>query len=102
MTNTIPTATRVLKNVTLRLTEPVSIPAQPPVTEFGVARTHREVLDCWRLVYNCYTSTGLIDANPYELHTSAQAIKPGTTVIYGRTQGVIDSTLSVIPDGDRG
>lgn len=73
-----------------------------PMTEFGVARTHREVLDCWKLVHQCYTESGLIDANSFGVHTSRQAASPSSAVIYGRTQGRIDSTLTVIADGPEG
>jgi hypothetical protein len=100
MTPTSPTLDGSLKAVTLDL-DPVAI--KPiAMTEFGIAQTHRQVLECWKLVYRCYTESGLIDANSFELHTSRQAASPTSAVIYGQTQGQIDSTLTVIADGPQG
>lgn len=71
-------------------------------TQFDIARTYQDVLDCWRLVYKCYLYKGLINTNPHEIHTTHQAFHLDTTVICGRTQGRIDTTLTVIPDSPRG
>lgn len=82
----------------------LSLAAEPALapTQFGVARTHREVLECWRLVHDCYSDSGLIDPNLCQVHTTHQAANFQTAVIYGRTAGRIDSTLSVIADGPLG
>lgn len=106
MTATIPTTSSPLCAVKLVPTMQKPLPDSPlpvsPVTHFGVARTHREVLTCWRLVHHCYSDKGLIDSNPYTVHTTTQALSVNTAVIFGRTDGEIDSTLSVIPDSERG
>lgn len=72
------------------------------ITQFDIARTYQEVLDCWRLVYQCYTRKGLIDANPQGIHTCPQPFNLDTIVIHGRTHGRIDTTLTMIPDGPHG
>lgn len=113
MTTTIPTTNSPLRAVkfdinpaqsvqTIKPASTAIVADNPAQTYFGVARTHREVLDSWRLVHNCYADKGLIASNNYGLHTSTQAINVQTTVILGRTNGKIDSTLSVIPDGPSG
>lgn len=71
-------------------------------TQFDIARTYQDVLDCWRLVYKCYLYKGLIDTNSHAIHTAREAFNLDTAVICGRTQGRIDTTITVIPDGPRG
>lgn len=103
MTATIPNVNSPSHAVQLEMTQAPSLPQTTSLmTEFGVARTHREVLASWRLVHDCYTQKGLIASNPYGLHTTAQALNRKTAVVIGRTNGKIDSTLSIIPDSARG
>lgn len=81
-------------------TAPTAVPSLTSLTRFGIAATHQQVRDCWRLVHDCYQHKGLIDYNPYGLHTTRQAINPDTTVVYGQNHGRITCTLSVIPDSE--
>lgn len=83
---------------TAKTAAPLTQPPPIPLTTFGIATTHQQIKDCWQLVHHCYTHKGLIDYNPYGLHTTRQAINPNTVVVYGKTNGRIDSTLTVIPD----
>ncbi len=101
MTPTTPALNGSLQAVDFQPDDRLAVPP-PPITEFGVARTHREVVDCWRLVHECYTESGLINPNPFNLHTSLQAVSPDTVTIYGKTHSRIDATLTVISDGPQG
>jgi hypothetical protein len=65
---------------------------------FYVARTLDDVLEAWQLVYIAYRRVGLIDANPFELHTMPQAVGPQTLVVTGCLGPLSVSTLSVYLD----
>src|SRR4051794_7035611 len=65
---------------------------------FYVARTLDDVLEAWQLVYIAYRGVGLVDANPYELHTMPQAVGAQTLVVTGCLGPLSVSTLSVYLD----
>jgi hypothetical protein len=67
-----------------------------------VAKTLDEVLAAWRLVHDAYVAKGIIEPNPFGLHTNLQATRPGALVICGDTAGELSSTLTVTPDGSLG
>ena len=69
---------------------------------FDVATTVSEVMEGWGVVYKAYAETGLIDPNPYRLHTALSAVGPDTAVIVGRAGGKAVSTASSIADGPHG
>ena len=70
--------------------------------EFEVASTVSEVMEGWGVVYKAYVETGLIDPNPYRLHTAPSAVGPDTAVVVGRAGGKAVSTASSIADGPQG
>jgi len=70
--------------------------------DFQISKSIDDVLDAWGLVYASYRRSGLIAPNPYNLHTTAQAIGPQTTVVTGRLNQQIVSTISTICDSATG
>ena len=72
----------------------------PPHTalELSVARTLDDVIEAWELVYFAYRRAGLIDANPFRLHTPTQAVGPKTLVMVGRLGYLPANTLSAYID----
>ncbi|MEO6798462.1 MAG: hypothetical protein ABI178_00780 [Rhodanobacter sp.] len=79
-----------------------SVTADHEPAQFHIARTCGEVQACWRLVYRCYMQKDLIHANRFAMHTTPQALNHDTAVVFGKTAGRIDTTLTVIPDGPHG
>src|ERR1044071_1772763 len=69
---------------------------------FVAARGLDEVIQAWSLVYRIYVQSGLISANPYEIHTVGTAVKPDTAVILARLGQLPVATLSAIADGPDG
>ena len=70
--------------------------------QISVATTREEVAAAWNLVYRSYRQAELIDDNPYQIHTVPHALRPGTSVILGRIDGEIVSTLTIMHDGREG
>jgi hypothetical protein len=69
---------------------------------YYVARTLDDVLEAWQLVYTAYRRAGLIDSNPFELHTVPQAVGPQTMVITGCLGPMTGTTLSAYVDNPTG
>ncbi len=67
-----------------------------------VASTLPEAVEAWRMVYQRYLATGLIAANPYRLHTAAEAVSPGTTTICEHRGQKLRRTISCYLDSRRG
>ena len=67
-----------------------------------VASTLPEVVDAWRMVYQRYLASGLIAAHPYQLHTAAEAVGPGTTTIREHRGQELSRTISSYLDSRRG
>jgi len=65
---------------------------------FFVAQTLEDVIEGWGVVYHAYSKAGLIDANPFELHTAREAVSPGTAVIAGCLGPLAVSTISAYVD----
>lgn len=61
---------------------------------YRAARTPDEVADAWNLVHDAYVRAGLIEGNPYQIHTYPRVLDDEFVVIIGEIQGVIVSTLS--------
>ena len=76
--------------------------AQQPPAAVRVARTLNEVVTAWQLVYETYCRNGLIDPNPYNLHTVRQAVSPNATVIVSAHGSTVRSTVSAYCDGRLG
>ena len=78
--------------------------ASRPATglNFSVARSLKEVLEAWHLVYDAYRTDDLIDANPYEIHTTPHAVGPNTAVILACLGPLAVGTLSVYADSAEG
>lgn len=87
--------------------DPQAADVQTPVVErsglsYRVGRSLAEVLECWQLVYQSYTRDGLIDPNPFGVHTTKYAIGPRTSVAMAVLKGSIVGTLSSYGDGPEG
>ncbi len=67
-----------------------------------VASTLPQVIDAWRMVYQRYLASGLIAAHPYQLHTAAEAVGPGTTTISEHRGQELGRTVSCYLDAHRG
>jgi hypothetical protein len=78
----------------------VSTDRRPPI--FTVASTCEEVLEAWQLVYEIYLRTGLIDPNPFQVHTVPQAVGPHAVVAIGRLDGQAISAISAYTDSQAG
>lgn len=70
--------------------------------QISIATTREEVASAWNLVYRSYRQAQLIDDNPYQIHTVPHALRPGTSVILGRIDGELVSTLTIMHDGREG
>lgn len=66
--------------------------------QFDVANSIDDVLEAWRLVYRAYRQIDIIDENPFALHTVNETMAESTTVITGRSNGAVASTLTMIHD----
>src|SRR5437660_92608 len=69
---------------------------------FFVARTLDDVVEAWSVVYYAYLRAGLIDSNPFEVHTVPQALGPHTLVVTGCLGPLSVSTLSAYVDNPAG
>jgi len=69
---------------------------------YSVARTLQDVLEAWQLVYKAYRADDLIDVNPYEIHTTPQAIGPNSAVITACIGPLAVGTISGYRDGPLG
>jgi hypothetical protein len=69
---------------------------------YAVARTMQEVLEAWHLVYKSYRADDLIDVNPFEIHTTPQAVGPNTAVVTACIGPLAVGTISGYADGPLG
>lgn len=69
---------------------------------FLIASTLQDVEEAWGLVYQAYRRDSLIDANPYEIHTTTQAVGPRTAIVLACLGPVLAGTLSVYADHKEG
>jgi hypothetical protein len=69
---------------------------------FYVARTLGEVLEAWGVVYQAYRRDGLIDENPYGIHTTPHAVNTTSAVVFGCIGPVPVGTISAYADGPDG
>jgi hypothetical protein len=70
---------------------------------FGLAQQVQQVIEAWKLVYRSYLEIGLIDANPFEIHTSEQACSLNSSaVVCGDLRSSPVCTLSVMHDSELG
>lgn len=77
-------------------------PSRRLITSYRAARCLKEVTAAWHLVYQVYTGAGLIEPNPYDIHTTPQAANERTAVFLGRRGGRVESTLSAVMDTPAG
>ncbi len=70
--------------------------------EFDVARTLDEVIDCWRVTYAAYLRQGLIEPNPFGLHTTPEALAANVAFALGRKNGTVVTTATAMIDGPAG
>lgn len=66
--------------------------------QFRCARRLDQVQMAWGLVYRRYTEKGLIDDNPFAVHTTPQAVGPHVCVIYTTVGDTVVSTLTAMAD----
>lgn len=76
--------------------------AASELIQHRIAASASEVMTAWRLVHDCYADQGLIERNDFRIHTTLEAVSPGTAVISGNVLGEVVSTLTVTRDGPRG
>jgi hypothetical protein len=74
----------------------------PPTSAYRAARCLREVTAAWHLVYRVYAGAGLIEPNPYLIHTTPQAANERSAVFLGRRRGSVESTLTAVLDSPAG
>ena len=67
-----------------------------------VADRLEDVTGAWRLVYQTYCRTELIDPNPYGIYTVPQAVWSESAVFCGKVEGVIAYTMTAYHDGPQG
>lgn len=68
--------------------------------EFRVATRLDDVVAAWRLVYDAYAGSGLIDPNPWQIHTVPKAIHHNNVVICAGSEEEAVSTLTIIHDSE--
>ena len=69
---------------------------------YYVASTLEDVCEAWSLVYQAYRRAGLVDPNPFEIHTVPQAVGPQTVVITGMMGPEVGTTMSAYVDNPGG
>lgn len=79
---------------------PAAVRSGPP--SFKVASSLSDVEAAWKLVYERYAASGFIVSNPFEIHTSVQALDADTCVVLGQCNGRVTSTMTMIANNARG
>lgn len=69
---------------------------------FKVANCLSDVETAWKLVYERYSASGFIASNPFEIHTSVQALHTNTCVILGQCNGRVTSTMTMVANESKG
>lgn len=69
---------------------------------YSVAESLDAVTAAWRMVYMAYRRGGLIEPNPYRMHTAPQAIGEHAAVIGGHIGPLCVSTLTAFADTSAG
>ena len=69
---------------------------------YDVARDFSQVLESWRLVYQVYNSSGLIGANPYQIHAAPQLFHDQAAVFHKSIADRVVATFSAVCDGESG
>ncbi len=72
------------------------------VTRYRTAHNLKDLTKAWHLVYNVYSDAGLIDPNPYAIHTTPTAATDRAAVFFGHRGPQVDSTLTAVVDGSSG
>ena len=70
--------------------------------DYRIANELDDVVAAWHLVYQRYLIAGLIDPNEQEIHATLHAIQEQSLVVVGSINGAVASTLTIMPDGQRG
>ena len=73
--------------------------SEPPCV---CATSLEQVESAWRLVYERYTQMGLIDENPFGIHTVPGAVGPHACVISGPDGPDVDCTMTLFRDNPMG
>lgn len=76
--------------------------ATPGKPQYICARRLDQVQSAWNLVYRRYVDKGLIDENPFRVHTAPQAVGQHACVIYGPSEETFGFTLTMIGDNADG
>lgn len=69
---------------------------------YKAAQNRSERMAAFSLVYQAYLRTGLITPNPSQMRVTPHQLQPGSDIFIAALQGVIISTVSLIPDGPLG
>jgi hypothetical protein len=67
-----------------------------------VASSFREILDGWRLVYQQYLKSALIEVNPFAVFTYPQYISRNSAVILGKVGNTNVCSISAVLDSKKG
>lgn len=94
--------TRHARAVPGTLVGDAAAPAAAVEPRYMCARRLDQVEFAWGLVYQRYVDKGLIDANPFGVHTTPQAVGRHACVIYGPSEETFGSTLTLIGDNAHG
>jgi len=74
-----------------------------PALNYRIARTCEDVEAAWRLVYQAYRRIGLIDPNPFEIHTTPHAVNGDSVVVMGLHEDrTLGATLTAMLDAPNG
>lgn len=79
---------------------PSATPASEPFC--ACASTLEQVQSAWRLVYDRYTRMGLIDENPFGIHTVPGAVGQHACVIWGPEGPDVGYTMTLFRDNPMG
>lgn len=69
---------------------------------YSAATRLDDVVAAWRLVYDTYRASGLVDPNVHGVHFVPQAIRPASVVGLGRVAGAVRATITAYADGPPG
>ncbi|HEX7369157.1 MAG TPA: hypothetical protein VF284_02585 [Rhodanobacteraceae bacterium] len=86
-------------DITTRLARPALHATEPPCS---CATNLQQVESAWRLVYERYSQTGLIDGNPFGIHAVPAAVGQHACVIWGPDGPEVGYTMTLFGDSPIG
>src|SRR5690348_4423802 len=86
-------------DITPRLARSAVRKSEPPCS---CATSLEKVESAWRLVYDRYSQMGLIDENPFGIHTTPTAVGQHACVIWGQEGPEVGYTMTLFRDNPMG